>query len=104
MRIKGFDKNLCCRGMQYEVGKEFKINDKVHIKSLDWYNKSKDSSGLIMGEDSNIFVEYMTKYCGREAIITNIETTKSGSYYHLDICDKEDSYYNWCWSSWMFED
>ena len=26
MKIKGFDKNLCCRGMQYEIGKEFKTD------------------------------------------------------------------------------
>lgn len=32
---KGFDKNLCCRGFQYEIGKEYV--DGERIKEDTWY-------------------------------------------------------------------
>lgn len=71
-----------------------KVGDKVRIKSIDWYNENKDKNGIIQLFELN-FVPEMSKYCGREAIIT-----ACGSYgtYKIDI-DK----INW-FNDEMFEE
>ncbi len=68
IRIKGFDKNLQCRGMQFEVGKEYKINstelelctDKVFhycksLKQVNNYYSVRDNSRFcyieVLGEE-----------------------------------------------------
>ena len=79
MRIKGFDENLCCRGMQYEVGKEYTTegenltrddlcsNKVLHycdnIQEVHWHYSCKDNDNRyceieVLGEevsDSGIY-------------------------------------------------
>lgn len=74
---------------------EYKVGDKIKIKSLEWYKTmTKNSFGTIDYED-NRFTKDMTKYCGKEAIIEE----NDGGFYRLNI----DVDYL-VWSSWMFED
>lgn len=62
---------------------KFKIGDTVLIKSKEWYNENKTVAGNI-----NIFIEAMSKYCGRIAVV--IEAVPYG--HRLDI---DGGQYRW---------
>lgn len=72
---------------------ELKVGDKVRIKSLEWYEENKDSTGNV-----NVpltFVPSMAKYCGR---VFEIGGISKGYIY----CLKEDLE-NWSFSKEMFD-
>ena len=74
---------------------EYKVGDKVRIKSLDWYKKApKDIFGYIC-EVPGPFVQDMSNYCGRVATIIE---TEGSLFYRLDIDNK-----TWAWSKETFE-
>jgi|GEM_PF-1629507 len=71
---------------------KFKKGDKVRIKSLEWYNTNKDSSGDI---DCQVgFEEDMLKYFGLETTVTYAD----GSY-RVDIDNGK-----WSWEDMFFEE
>lgn len=70
----------------------YKVGDKVIVKSLDWYNENKNASGNV-----NVpccFVVKMSKYCGKVVTIKHIGC---GSY---NIFEDNG---NFMWSDEMFE-
>lgn len=70
-----------------------KVGDTVRIKSIDWYEKNKNKTGIIdIGGIS--FGEYKSRYCGKTAKITGVYS----NHYNIDI-DRFS-----CWSDDMFED
>ena len=75
----------------------YKVGDKVRVKSLDWYNTNKNSEGTIIFNGFRIFDEDMSKFCGK---VVTIESYNSRWYYY-DI--KEDEKVNF-WYDEMFED
>lgn len=73
---------------------EYKIGDKVKIKSLDWYNTNKDGFGLIFC--NNIcFDEKMIEFCGKTVTIV---AQRDNKYYYI----MEDNCLSF-WSEDMFE-
>jgi hypothetical protein len=55
---------------------KFKVNDRVRVKSLEWYNDNKNESGNIKGGIP--FIKEMTIYCSQVLTISEI----SGNGYH----------------------
>ena len=73
---------------------EYKVGDKVKIKSLDWYNTNKDDFGLIFC--NNIcFDEKMIEFCGKTVTIA---AQRDNKYYYIS----EDNCLSF-WSEDMIE-
>ena len=72
---------------------EYKIGDKVKIKSLDWYNQNKDEDGVVCCGDK-VFDDYMSVFCGDIVTI--------GEIYHIGYDIKEDMQCR-TWTEDMFE-
>lgn len=76
---------------------KYKVGDKVKIKSLEWYNQSKDEDGSIYLHDFGLsFVSQMSVFCGKTAIIKS-DFGDSGYQIDIDKC-------KWTWMDWMLED
>ena len=67
-----------------------KVGDKVCIKSLDWYNKNRNSLGRVKG-----FMPEMYEYLGKEAIIVKCYECS----YELNI-----DHHFWRWDDEMFDE
>ena len=67
----------------------YKVGDRVKIKSLDWYNKNKDTNGNV-NCGSKLFTKEMSKYCEKIMIITyisNLNIIRMGMDNHYWIED-----------------
>ena len=74
-----------------ETKLKFEVGDKVRVKSLKWYNRTRGLSGCIM--QGRIFTKDMIEYCGKiltiEAVCTDYYAVEGNSNY---------------WQDWMLED
>ena len=80
---------------------KLELGQKVTIKSVDWYNSNKDDSRTIK-LTTEVFVEEMSKYCGKTATIVDVFQDLDGesdaTMYRIDL-DHRD----WNWTDEMFE-
>ena len=80
---------------------KLELGQKVTIKSLDWYNSNKDKNGAVI-LSAEVFVEEMSKYCGKTATILDafkdLDGESNATMYRIDL-DHRD----WNWTEEMFE-
>ena len=74
---------------------EYKLGDKVQIKSVDWYNENKDADGFVRCGD-RVFDNYMSEFCG--SIVTIV-----GIYPHTGYDIQEDMCCCRTWNDEMIE-
>ena len=59
---------------------KYKIGDRVKVKSIDWYYANKDKfDNVVLGGTRPSFTRIMSKYCGQEMTIIDIDS-KYGDY------------------------
>lgn len=74
---------------------KYKVGDKVRVKSKEWYDKNKSTSGTVYTEGEN-FVDNMAIYCGSVARVTSLHDKDE---YFIDIDNGE-----WIWHEDTLED
>lgn len=82
---------------------EYKIGDKVLIKSREWYGKNKsgeEGNKVSFGEGKLAFISGMAKYCGDEMTVLGIQL--SGEY-RGTAYEMEEDRGRYLWSEEMFE-
>ena len=77
-----------------------KIGDKVKIKSLEWYNLNSFDGNILVRNSMYVFAQGMTKYCGKEFIITSIQKDIDMNYTEPVYQLRDATYF---WHKWMFE-
>lgn len=75
---------------------KYKVDDRVIVKSLDWYKRNNKGGDVFFNSTKDIiFIDSMAKYCGKNAIITECKKR----YYNIDIDGNTFS-----WIDEMFDD
>ena len=65
----------------------YKVGDKVKIKSREWYKANKDKYGTVYCGDV-LFIESMSKYCGKVLTIDRVFNFNTATYEMLEDPDE----------------